>query len=126
MSKKNLEAPTDAPVQEAKKVPNRGVRKRVLGEGDGDYCIYEIAGPESQLPKGAMLPIPSVPRFADTAKALHWIRTESGDLLAGKQVMIFRACEILTLRVQQKPTVVIEAKPKITVNTPKAAETSDG
>lgn len=107
-------------------VPQRGVRKRVLGEGEGDYCIYEIAGPETQLPRGALLPLPNVPRFVDTGGALKWIRNESGDLLAGKQVMIFRACEVLSLRVQQKPTVVIEAKTKVTVTKPGTAETSDG
>lgn len=126
-----VDTPVDAPVAtdggaKPKKVPQRGVRRRVLGEGEGDYCIYEIAGPESQFPRGALIPVPSVPRFADTGKALQWIRTESGDLLAGKQVMIFRACEVLSLRVQQKPTVVIEAKPKVAVTKPGAVEKSDG
>lgn len=134
MSKKNNgstpapEAPTDAPIaaptSEGKKVPQRGARKRVLGEGEGDYLIYEIIGEGSPIPKGALMPIPAVPQFEDTAKALAWIRNESGDLLAGKQVMIFRACEILSLRVQQQPKVVIESKPKVTIS--KAPETSGG
>jgi hypothetical protein len=111
---------------EAKKVPQRGIRKRVLGEGEGDYLIYELATVETKLPRGTLVPIPTVPQFEDTAAALKWIRNDSGDLLAGKQVMIFRACEILSLRVQSRPTIVIEAKPKVTVNAPAAAEKSDG
>lgn len=101
--------------------PKRGRKKRVLGQGEGDYCIYEIAGPEHQgLPAGALLPIPLAPRFTDTVKAMRWIRNESGDLLTGKQIMIFRACEILSLTVQTKPTVVIQAKAKHTVVDPSA------
>lgn len=127
MSKKNNgtvtapEAPTDAPIGaipsegQPRRVPQRGMRKRVLGDGEGDYLIYEIIGEGQQIPRGALMPIPKVPQFVDTAKALAWIRNESGDLLAGKQVMIFRACEILSLRVQQQPKVVIESKPKVSV-----------
>lgn len=98
------------------KHPKRGVRKRVLGEGEGDYCIYEIAGQGSQFPAGTLIPIPDIPRFEDTVKAMAWLRKSSGDLLAGKQVMIFRAMEILSLQVEQKPTVTITSKPKIVVN----------
>lgn len=128
----NLEAPTDLGVGEVapepKKVPQRGVRRRVLGEGEGDYCVYEIVGPGTKLPQGALLPLPKIPRFESTQEALRWIRNDSGDLLANKQVMVFRACEVLSLTVQQKPVVVISAKPKRTMNEPKAAapETSDG
>lgn len=122
------ETPTDSPVPSegpTRKLPQRGIRRRVLGEGEGDYCIYEIAPQESKLPKGALLPIPGVPRFEDTNAAMKWLRQESGDTLAGKQVMIFRATEILSLAVQQKAQVVISAKPKITVNDPRqGAETS--
>lgn len=121
------ETPTDDSVPaaaEKQKMPQRGIRRRVLGEGEGDYCIHEIAGQGMPYPRGCLIPIPDVPRFQDTASAMKWIRNESGDLLAGKQVMVFRACEILTLEVQQKPTVVISAKPKVTVTNPAAAETS--
>ena len=120
--------PTDSATESAgkKKIPQRGIRRRVMGEGEGDYYIYEIAPPESKLPKGSMIPIPKVPRFLDTAAAIKWIKNESGDLLIGKQVMVFRACEIMSLRAETRPTVVIECKPKITVTDPKAAETSDG
>lgn len=120
------QAPTDDTPSEgnpAKRVPQRGVRKRVLGDGQGDYAVYEVIGKgHAAIPAGSLIPIPKVPYFIDTAKALAWIRNESGDLLAGKQVMVFQAKEILTLRVQQQPRVVIEAKPKISVT--KAPETS--
>lgn len=121
-----IETPTDeAEPTKTKSVKNRGIRKRVLGEGEGDYCIYEIAEIPN-LPKGSLVPIPNVPRFKDTADAMKWIRFQSGDLLAGKQVMVFRACEILTLQVVAKPQVVIATKPKITVTRPDAPETSEG
>jgi hypothetical protein len=139
MAKKLADSPPPAPPDEPtgtppqatppeptapKSVPNRGIRKRVLGEGEGDYCISEIVGENGQgLPRGSLLPLPKVPRFIDTAGALKWIRNESGDLLAGKQVMVFRACEILSLMVESKPTVVIACKPKVTVHRP---ETSNG
>lgn len=114
--------PTPDEPQAPKKTPNRGIRKRVLGEGDGDYCIYELIGQGSELPVGALIPIPAVPRFKDTTKAVTWIRNESGDLLAGKQVMVFQAKEIMNIALQQKPTIVIQAKPKITVSKPEKAE----
>lgn len=118
------ETPTDVPTSETKKrkkMPQRGIRRRVLGKGEGDYCIYELAGKGSNLPAGAMIPIPGVPQFEDTNKAIRWIKTESGDLLAGKQVMIFRACEIMSLVLQHKPTVVIQSKPKVDVTVPDGA-----
>ena len=104
-----------------KKVPNRGIRKRVLGEGEGDYCIYEIAQQGTDMPAGSLIPIPTIPRFIDTARALKWVRNESGDVLAGKQVMILRACEIISLQITNKPTVVISSKPKITVKQPETS-----
>lgn len=118
-----LETPTDqVPVpsegKPPRKVAKRGTRKRVLGSGEGDYCIYEIVGPGGELPTGALLPIPNIPRFPHTVQAVRWIQKESGDLLAGKQVMIFRAMEILNLRLETKPRVVIEGKPKIVVTDP--------
>ncbi|MCP4899971.1 MAG: hypothetical protein GY906_23630 [bacterium] len=117
------ETPTDSSKGKGSH-PKRGIRKRVLGEGEGDYCIYEIASQGSPLPAGALIPIPEVPRFEDTVKAMTWLRKESGDLLAGKQVMIFRAMEILSLQVENKPTVTISAKPKVVVTMP--AETAAG
>lgn len=118
------ETPTDVPTSEVKKrkkMPQRGIRRRVLGKGEGDYCIYELVGKGSTLPVGAMVPIPGVPQFEDTNKAIRWIKNESGDLLAGKQVMIFRACEIMSLVIQTRPTVVIQSKPKVDVTVPDGA-----
>jgi hypothetical protein len=118
-----VETPTDSPVPQpvnpdAKKVPQRGKRKRVLGDGEGDYCIFELVGAGSELPKGSLIPIPGVPRFEETRDAMKWIQTESKDLLHGKQVMIFRACEILSLVVEAKPVLTIQAKAKKTVTDP--------
>lgn len=115
-----LDAPTGesipVPSEGKKKVPARGQRKRVLEAENGDYCVYEIIGPGQKLPQGVLCPIPTVPTFKDTSNALKWIRNDSGDKLAGRQVMIFRACEILSLTVVQKPTVIIAAKPKRTIH----------
>lgn len=116
-----VDAPADAPT-EKRKVPNRGIKKRVLGEGEGDYCIFELIGDHEHIPRGSLVPIPTIPRFIDTANAMRWIRQESGDLLAGKQVMVFRACEILSLVVQSKPQVVINSKPKVTVTKPEKSD----
>jgi hypothetical protein len=118
----NLETPVDTPLP-PKKHPKRGIRKRVLGEGDGDYCVYEIASPNSNLPRGALIPIPNIPRFVDTVTALRWIRKDSGDILAGKQVMIFQAKEILNLQAVDRVSIVIQAKPKVVIN--RTPETSD-
>lgn len=115
--------PTDEPVpiEAPKKVPKRGLRKRVLGAGEGDYRIYEIADKESGMPQGALLPTVAPP-FQHTAMAMKWIRNESGDLLAGKQVMILKATEVLNLRVATRSVVAIECKPKVVVNDPTKQE----
>lgn len=122
-----LVTPTDdtsGVASQRRKIPNRGKRKRVLGEGEGDYCIYEILGKENafKVAPGSLIPIPTVPRFKDTVSAIKWLRNESGDLLAGKQVMIFRACEILSLVIETKPTITIQTKPKVTVTAPAGSD----
>lgn len=122
--------PTDDPKPQAvnetpKSVPQRGKRMRVLGDGEGDYCIGELVGPESPMPRGAIIPIPGVPRFEDTRDALKWISHKSGDLLAGKQVMVYRACEVLQITVQSKPEVVIRSKTKTVVRDPSAGPTGE-
>ena len=132
------DTPTDAPPRSTSKrkaasekspresVPQRGIRKRVLGSGEGDYCIYEIATSGSDFPAGSLLPIPDVPRFEATTEAVRWIKNESGDLLTGKQVMIFRAMEIMTIQVASRPTIEIISKPKVVVNDPTASAQNDG
>ncbi len=112
----------DAAPQEPRKHPTKGRRFRVLGSGEGDYCIYQIAPPESQLPQGCLVPIPEIPRFATAAEAMRWIRADSADLLAGKQVMVFCAYEIMTINVVNKPQVSIERKPKVLIGGPEQVE----
>jgi len=101
--------------------PTKGRRFRVMGQGEGDYCIYQIAGQDSQLPGGCLVPIPEVPRFSSCAEAMRWIRNDSGDSLAGKQVMVFCAHEILTIQVENRPRVNIQAKPKVQISGPEKA-----
>ena len=112
----------DAEAQPKASHPTKGRRYRVLGKGEGDYCIYQIAPDGSDLPKGALVPIPDVPRFESTAEAMRWLRMDSGDKLAGKQVMVFQAMEICTINVVSKPSVSIEKKPKIQVSGPETEE----
>ncbi len=102
--------------------PTKGRRFRVMGTGEGDYCIYQIAPQDSQLPPGALLPLPEVPRFENHAAAMKWVRNDSGDLLAGKQVMVFCAHEILTITVENRPKVTINAKPKVQISGPEKAD----
>lgn len=118
-----LETPgDDTKPQERASHPTKGRRYRVLGAGEGDYCIYQIAPEGSDFPSGCLIPIPEVPRFESTAEALKWIKSDSGDKLAGKQVMVFQAMEICTINVVNKPTVSIDKKPKIQVSGPETEE----
>lgn len=109
--------PTDSaePVEAKKRAPakRRGARGRVLGAGEGDYCIYRVIPPGREMPAGSLVPIPEVPRFTSTQHAERWIRNESGDRLTGMQVMIFRATELLNLEITMKATVQINRKPKV-------------
>lgn len=111
--------PTDEATPPKKKAPKRGNRKRLLGDGEGDYCIYEVVGHGRDIPAGSLLPIPDVPRFVDTVKAVKWIRQQGANLLAGKQVMVLRAMEIMEIQIQTKTQVVIEAKQRKTIADPK-------
>jgi hypothetical protein len=99
-----------------------------MGNGEGDYCIYQIAPQTSNLPSGCLVPIPNVPRFESTAEAKRWIKADSGDLLAKMQVMIVEVKDIGGkdiggIVVQNRPAVAINWKPKIKVSGP---ETVDG
>jgi len=106
-----VEAPQEAP---KRKVPNRGIRKRILGNGEGDYCIYQIVGPDKDMPQGSLLPLPEIPRFESTVEAIRWIKG-SGEKLVGKQIMVLRAMEIMNIRVRAQPSIEIDSKPKIVV-----------
>ena len=108
----------DAAPQESASHPTKGRRFRVLGKGEGDYCIYQIAPQDSQFPAGCLIPLPDIPRFESAAEAMRWVRNDSGDQLAGKQVMVFCAHEILTVNVVNKPVVSIDKKPKVQISGP--------
>ncbi len=121
----NNATPTDAPPKpkklkttKGKSVPSRGIRRRVLGQGEGDHCVYAMAPADSDLPDGSLIPIPNVPRFPSAVEAIRWIRNDSGDLLAGMQVMVFMAKEVIDINVVQQPVVHIVMKPKVVVNDP--------
>jgi hypothetical protein len=90
----------------------------VLGEGDGDYCVYEIVPQGARLPAGALLPVPSMPRFLTTQKAVAWLRQYGAELVAGKQVMIFKAMEILDCQSEVKTVLTLATKPKVQVAGP--------
>lgn len=111
------DTPKGVPPPEAPRpsVPGRGRRKRVLGEGEGDYCIYEIVGVHQHIPRGSLLQIPGIPRFVNSKDAVDWVKTESGSTLHGKQVMVLKACEIMSITVEDRPTVIVRSKMKVTV-----------
>lgn len=119
-TKTTAETPTDAAPgsTKGKKVPARGKRKRVLGKGEGDYKVMEVATGQGDVPKGALLPLPNTPQFEKTVDAMKWIRNESGDTLMGKQIAVIAFKELLDIRVETKPVVRISAKQKVVVNDP--------
>jgi len=99
--------------------PKKGRRWRVWA--DGDYCIYEAAGPGSDIPVGCLIPIPDVPHFTDKREADKFIEN-SGDLFGGKGLYIIRVYDILKIEVNAQPVVKIHRKEKIQVAGP---ETED-
>ena len=124
MTNEQLETPTDLPqttsasTSPKRRYSQRGPRKRILGKGEGDYCIYQIIGEGQEMPRGSLVPIPEIPRFENAQLAMQWIKRQSKDLLAGKQVMIFKAHQILNIMLRAEPTVVIESKQRIAVGDP--------
>lgn len=111
------ETPTDEEVftkseakRPRKKVPERGRRKRYYP--DGDFRIYQIAPADSDMPKGALLPIPGVPGFASTEAAQRWIKNEAGDMLADMQVMVFKIALIANIARRVTPELVVDVKPR--------------
>ncbi len=112
----------DATPQAPRKHPTKGNRYRVMGNGEGDYCIYQIAPQDSNLPAGCLIPIPNVPRFESTTEAKRWIKADSGDLLALMQVMIVQVMDIGGINVENRPQVSINWKPKIRVSGPERVD----
>ena len=121
--KPDLTTPGDDTSPTEPKKTARGNRYRVLGKGEGDHCVYEITPQGSNIPSGSLVPIPGVPQFTSAAESLRWVRAEKTDLLAGKQLMIFQAHEILTCQIENKPRVVINRKPKTLIT---STETEEG
>lgn len=107
--------PTDE-IEPRRSVPARGRRMRVLGQGEGDFCIFAISDGGDGLPLGSLIPIPGIPRFQSTTEAKRWIVSDSGDLLANRQVMVFKACDIIT--VTTRPTMKIELVARMKVPRP--------
>jgi hypothetical protein len=104
------------PVGPIRRVPKRGYRKRVLGSGEGDFCIYVISDGNSGLPLGALVPIDGVPHFTSSLEAKRWILEASGNLLVNKQIMVFRAVEIINVVAKNVPTIELQAKVKFNID----------
>ena len=120
-----LETPgDDAQPKEKKSHPTKGRRFRVMGAGEGDYCIYQITPEGSQLPNGCLIPIPEVPRFESTAEARRWAKHGSGDMLSGKQIIILQVMDIGNCAVEQRPVVTMNWKPKIQISGPETEKGS--
>ena len=113
-----IETPTDSPTPSSNstgKVPQRGIRKRVLGAGEGDYCVMQIAE-SKDFPEGTLLLIPGVDRFETAVEAKRWCEsTVSGDTLAGKKLMIIKVCDMGHGRLKSEPQFEMEWRPKIAV-----------
>jgi hypothetical protein len=116
MSEESTDTPVDPIEAQKLRVPSRGRRTRVLGEGEGDHCIYIIGDGSSGIPEGCLIPIPNIPRFTTAANAKKWIRLNSGDLLANKQVIIFKALDIINVVVAVRQVMELQAKMKIEFN----------
>lgn len=121
-----IETPTDdpSPPKAPRAKPTAANRYQLFDDGEGDYRIYEIAAKDSNLPKGALLPIAEVPGFPGTHQARKFINN-SGDRLQGKQMMILKGLEILSVDVVTVSKVSVKMKPKRAVSGP-AATTGEG
>ena len=112
----DLTTPGDSPEAQPVRVPTRGRRYRVLGKGEGDYCVYQVIPPGGELPEGCMVPIPEVPRFKTSYEAMRWVKGWSGDRLIGKELMVFRALRVFKVQPAAKPQIEIIEKPPILIN----------
>lgn len=123
----STETPTDdvAPPKAKAKKPTAANRYQLFDDGAGDYRIYEIAKQETGLPKGSLVPIAEVPGFDSSYLAKRFI-TNSGSLLEGKQLMVLKGLDILSVDVQTVSKVSVNFKPKKAVGGPAATTGEDG
>lgn len=116
--------PTDDDLPDFR-LPRNGVRKggpfgkrprrRLLGSGEGDYCIYVISDGKDGNVNGHLIPYPGIPRFTSSLKARKWIEEESRDLLENKQVIIFKACDIIHVVPKKEYRIELLRKTKVEV-----------
>ena len=126
-SSSQIETPTDDPAPPPKaqrKKPTAANRYQLFDDGKGDYRIYEITK-DPNLPKGALVPVPTVPGFGGTYEARKFI-AGSGDKLQGKQLMILKGLEICSVDVQTVTKVGVKFKPKKAVTGPASGSGEDG
>jgi hypothetical protein len=116
-----LETPTDEVTPSEGKAPTRANRYRLFDDEQGDYRIYQILPKSDQHPQGTLAPIPQVGGFVSTYQARKFINN-SGDLLKGKQVMIFKGLELCKIDVETVLKVQVKFKPKKAVTGPAATE----
>jgi len=119
--------PTDSPEATPKPKPRAGNRYRLFKDGQGDFRVFELyKGGDKAIPQGAMLPIADVPGFINTAAAIKFIKN-SGSLLEGKQVMVFKGVDICSVDVQTVSKVEVKFKPKLLLEgSPDASTGEDG
>lgn len=128
-----IEAPSDdAPAPAAakskkrrKKIPARGNRKRVLGQGEGDYLVMLVAPPDMDVPAGTLLRLPDSPQFENSTDAARWVKQESGRFQTGQQIAIVRFLDIATLEIETQPRVKLKFKNKITVTRGQSPDDGD-
>ena len=122
-----IETPTDSPTppKAKRRKPTAANRFQLFDDEEGDYRIYEIAGAgHAPVPKGSLIPIAGVPGFGDMHIAKRFINN-SGNLLEGKQMMIFKGLDICSVDVVTVAKVKVKFKPKKPIGGP-AAEGEDG
>lgn len=110
--------PTPGPKPKKKTGRKRGRHGRYLlfDDGHGNYRIYCIADDElrSQMggaPKGTLIPVPDVPGFDTSQKAVTFMR-QSGDKFEGMSCMILKGIHIVRPTINPKPTVELKFKPR--------------
>jgi hypothetical protein len=121
-TKENLAAPTDAPPAEGttttKKKRRKPRRFQLFDDGQGDFRICEVVPPGSEhAPAGALIMLPELGGYPSATEAKQGLR-KSGQNLTGKQIMIVRAVEIVSIQLETKPRVLLESKPRKQVSGP--------